>query len=718
MGEQVRICLFETLAQVLKINVLKCNGSRCSRGRKLTWTNSPPPTYRGYFSASSNLFIRSIFGEDRLNYTLTLKHSIGIFNSTSGHYDEESCLYSMQTNQSDFTMAWTWYPVKGENLKALPLYRSEKVKMISYYTVHEQTYDMDAMGVFAYAFTPGVWLTVALLCLAFWLITKMHVRIKNRMDTSQMTRDDSLYEVLTHLFQVETIDYTGPSMKTVSLFASVLSFLVILHFTCSMKTDIVVVKDPDLVNNYDDLLTKPDIRLMFSSLDDTLSKFESAHPQSKERRAFERSLSAVGGDKRKMIIHLTDFRLHNSIQDIAFEKDRRTVVPILSSQTEAATNIICYAKIRCDHSPYDCKNFFSWTSEDPDAREDIMTSVHSAFYKSPYLEKVQRRVKWFVAMGLNTIWDRINDVQLVRHIYRVSKDSPMYRKCRAKDYRENLPQAEFAPFAPVQFKALTITSGVLLVVSVVAFAREKYKKRLKHRPRLVQNKVAVAAPGGVAKQSDRDDAPFASVAIAIEVVDQEERQDTPNVQSKVEVAPSMKLFSKRSSPQQVQLCLNTAAGPSAKALRPDQSAQSSCTNAPSRQEEATEVFLQEESQDTLSVQSRVEVAPSMKFSHKRGDQKVKCEVELAPSTSERHGDFAQRDRPVRLTRDAVLFRNNDGEGEIELFERGTPSTSNEHSAIRVVPSMDFSSSRSDLGAEMWCPIRSRHRLLRLTVTRL
>ena len=130
-----------------------------------------------------------------------------------------------------------------------------------------------------------------------------------------------------------------------------------------------------------------------------------------------------------------------------------------------------------------------------------------------------------------------------------------------------------------------------MVLSVIAFVREKYDKRLKH-PRFGCNKVAVAGPSGVAEhkgqldKSGGNDAPLGRVFIAIEVFGEEEGQKTLNANSRVEVASSIKLFNKRSNPQQVELSLHITAGPSGIVHRPDRSAQSSRNDAPSRQKGA------------------------------------------------------------------------------------------------------------------------------------
>ena len=656
--------------------------------KQLTGTNSPGPRYSGPMAPALNSFLEIIFGNDRLNYTAVLKSSMGIFNSTTGYYDEESCLYSMQTNQSDIGFASLWYPVQGKNLKSHPFYRSDIVKMFSAYRVVDQTYDSDVMGVFADAFTPGVWLTVALSCFVFWLMIKTHVRMRNKMDTSQTTRDDSLYEVLTHLFQVETIDYKGACMKAVSLFASVLSFVVIGYFTCSMKTDIVVVQDPDLINSYDDLLTKPNIRMMFSGLSDTFSKFESADPQSKERRAYERSLKFVGGDRRKMIIHpagMDILQVIDEFREIISEKNRRTVACLLKTHARGVRNLACYLKVLLSRTANVAgrknMNFYAWMSQDPDVKENILTLAYSAFYKSPYLKKVQKRMKWFFAMGFENLLDRFANILPVDDKMKDREEGDTFRNCKADDYHHNLPHVECSPFAPVQFKSLTITCGVLLALSVVAVVREKYNKRPKH-PKFGQNKVAVVGPSGVtdqegqSDQSGRNDAPVARVLTAIEVVEREEAQDTLNLQSRAGMAASMD-FSRGRDGQKVELSLHTTAGPS-EIHRSDKSLQSSWKNATWQQKEPTEIEVFDQRQETPIVQPRV-LAPSMKFSRRKGRQKVTCEVEIAPRpSSDRRGAFGSRDRSLRSN----------------------------------------GRKRSDLEAEMWNRIRSRDQPVKWKVTRV
>ena len=495
MAEEVRICLLKGLGGTFEMNE-----------KQLTGINSPAPRYFGPLSRALNLLSDMTFGYDKLNYSAVTKTSVGILNVTSGYYDGESCIYSMQTNQSDLGIAILWYPPEGENLALHPIYVIDIPNMVSRYIILTQTYDSDVMGVFANAATPQVWLMFALLSIVFWLVIKMHFRMENKMNASQRSRDDSLYEVLTHLFQVETIDYTGASMKLLSIFASVLSFMVITYLTISMKTDIVVVEEPDMIDSYDDLLKKPNIHLTFPMFGDILSKFEFADPKSKERRAYERSLKFVG-DRNEMLFHAVGMdmvQLIDIIRGIAFEKDRRTVAIILDAYRAIAKNFACYLKViysrSVDIAVQQSTNFYVWSSQDVDAQESTLAFAYSAFYKSPYLKKIHGRMKLIFAMGFKNIWNRFIDVLPVEEKMS-EREGDIFRSCRADDYHNNMPHVDCAPFAMVQFRALTITCGVLLVLSVVALVREKYKKRSRH-PRfsfkLRRNKVAADESSGAA----------------------------------------------------------------------------------------------------------------------------------------------------------------------------------------------------------------------------
>ena len=457
MGEELRICLLQSMG-----------GSSEMDKKYLIGRNSLGPMYTGPLSKAGNLFIYLILGNDRLNYTITMKNSIGNLNLTTGYYNEESCLFSLQTNQSDLGPAWLWYPLQGKNLKSHPFYRRDTVSMISYYKVFDRTYDSDVMGAFAYAFTPGVWLTVALSCFVFWLMIKMYVRVWNKINPSEMIRDDSLYQVFTHLFQVGTIDLESASMKVMSLFASVFSFLAILYFTSSMNTDIVVLDEPDMINSYDNLLTKPNIRLMFSGLSDTLSMFESADPRSKERRAYERSLKNVVKPAGMEVLELTD-----RLRDMAFEKNRRSVAFLLHSYARAAINLACYMKVllarSTDAAGRKKMNFYAWLSQDPDVKENIITLAYSASYKSPYLARINKRMKWVFAMGFENMLDRFIDV-MPADDKMAREDGDTFRDCKADDYHQNMPQVEhhllrcnskYSP-SPVQHSWSSLSSPLLV----------------------------------------------------------------------------------------------------------------------------------------------------------------------------------------------------------------------------------------------------------------
>ena len=477
------------MSQAVRLCFLKGLGGAYELDERAEMVNSVAMKYTGPLSDAMNLLYEGTFGHDLLNYTVVKKSSIGIFNATSGYYDEDSCLYSMQTNESDFGFATPLYPVQGKNLVQQNLYFSEQIHLFSRYEVSTRTYDADVMGVFKDAFSPEVWLIFPIVTLIFWFLIKLHIRMENRLLFHKNNRDDSLYEVLTHIFQVETIDYEGPSVRIASLFASIFSFLIFAYFTNSMKTDIVVVEEPDIVRNYDDLLRQPRLRLIFPMLGDAFGQFELAPHHTKERKAFEKSLKFVG-DKRKMLLHpagMDMLQLIDFMRDVGFERNRRTVGCLLGIYTGTARTFACVLKVLLSRSitnklKDESINFYSWASKDAEAKENILTWTHSAFYHTPYLAKIHKRVTWVSNMGFREMF--------LRHISKMPSDlltikdhneGDMYRNCLADDYHQNLPNVKCAPFTPKQFKALIITFGVMSILSFAVLVHENSKNQSKLR---------------------------------------------------------------------------------------------------------------------------------------------------------------------------------------------------------------------------------------------
>ena len=301
------------------------------------------------------------------------------------------------------------------------------------------------------------------------------------------------------------------------------------------------------------------------------------------------------------------------------------------------------------------------------------------------------------------------------------REGDAFRNCKADDYHQNLPHVECAPFAPVQFRALTITCGVLLVLSVVAIVYEKCYKRPKH-PIFGHNKVVIARPRRAINRVGLNNAPFGRVATGIEVFGQE-RHHTLNVQSRDVVAHSMNLFNKRSNSQQqrrVELPLSTVAGSSANFYRLDQLAETRWKNATWKQKEVDEIeFFDQRKQSIMNMQSGVR-PPSMKFSRTRSGQKVTCQVELARRTSaDRREMLGRRGRPLRQSRKAVLFRPSNEMNEIEYLEQSSQGISNWQSQFKV-PSLNFSNrtKRSNSAAKMRSRNRSRSQRFKLKITPL
>ena len=473
VNEKLRLCFLSSMDGL------------CNFNGKREGTFSGPPLYEGPASDTINTIAESIFGRDKLNYTVTLKNSIGTLNHTTGMYEEDSCLYSMQMNQSDIGFAMSGHPLQAKHLQAYPPYFSDNTYLFSHYNASIDVKPADFVQALGDIFSLDVWICFITFTFTFWLIVKLYVKYI----THGAMRDDALYEVLTHLFQVETIDYQGPSMRVTSLFVTLLSFYIIGYFTMSMKTDIVVVPDPFVARSYDDLLSRNRIRLVFVKLIDTSDRFEFAEPGSKENRLWVKSLDDLGS-RSAMFFQVAGDHLVGMLRwmkDLLLDPKFVPVSPVSELYVKTAWRLGCLVKIyylrkfqlESEHKRKVLMGMHYWTSRDPNSKEYTMSMVHSAAYKSPYLEKIHRRTSWAFALGAVLMASRNLD-RPVEGLWKMEnrEEGNVFRSCLAKNYRDNLPLVKFAPFALEQFNTLSYLYGLLIALAFICMAGEKTRKWL------------------------------------------------------------------------------------------------------------------------------------------------------------------------------------------------------------------------------------------------
>ena len=347
MAEKIRFCLLKGTTNVLEVNSKYASGF-----------NNRGPRYEGPMGEAFNLMIQSFIGGRKINYTSLVKESMGILDPATGYYNEGSCLYSMQMNESDFSSATTFHPVMGKNLRQFQPYFDDNLYIFSRYNVTGRMFQADFVSSFAHSFSPAIWLLCCLFTLLFWPLFKMQVKFENDLlGKRRKKRDNSLYRLLAQLFQVNYFDTANISTRVTVFFMSVFSFCIFTYLTSTIKTDIVIVDEPKMINSYDNLLAKPRLRIIFPRIIDNFNLFERAEAKSKERRLWEKSLSEFNGNREKMLFKLSgssDYMMQvlSDAKKWSYDSKVETVVIVTETAKVAIRSLACLMKVAMMHGQF------------------------------------------------------------------------------------------------------------------------------------------------------------------------------------------------------------------------------------------------------------------------------------------------------------------------------------------------------------------------------
>lgn len=491
INESIRLCLFSGVQGSFEIDASRCNGLQ-----------SNGPRYYGVMGGVMNLILDVFLGKNKLNCTSVSKVTMGNLDSSTGWYDEESCLYSMQINESDVGFGIIPYPIAAKNIANLPVYMVDNPYMLSKYRVSTKTSSADILSAFFDTFAWEIWVLLALYAFVFWWLFKCHLANVRQDNCRRRQRDDSLYQVLTHLFKVNSAQYEQVSLRVVSFFLALLSFHFLTYFTVSMNTDMVVVNEPRIIRSYDDLLATPRVRLLFPMLVDYTGPFELGEPDSKEHILWQKALKEVGGKKEDLFLKIGGRSFIEMIRlfgNSAFDPNVETVAIIPEAMKGVATKTLCFLKatisfrLLAQNVPMDPINrqrrirgmtTFSWLSKDPDVNENILTWSYSAFYNTPYTKLIIKRASRMFSLGLKGMFllqlDRpATDMTTIQN----SAEGDTYRRCFAPDYRSNLPHPENAPFKLIHFIVLGYSCLAFLIAATFFLAMEKSRRKLLIKPK-------------------------------------------------------------------------------------------------------------------------------------------------------------------------------------------------------------------------------------------
>lgn len=207
------------------------------------------------------------FMKNKLNVTVEIhpNFGIGVYNSTSQRFD--GCLGRLQANESDVLLMLDEYPINAENITEGMIIYDTKLVINQLYGNPVNGSVVQILSSFG-SFSVEVWF----LCIFFFsflnfsfklnLMLKKNLRKKYRNNRNK----HNIYWILTHCFRVGRMPSSNIFEKILFIMGSIHALVVVHYFITYIKTELVVIKDPDLFYTYKDLIDQKIVPFFMSGM--------------------------------------------------------------------------------------------------------------------------------------------------------------------------------------------------------------------------------------------------------------------------------------------------------------------------------------------------------------------------------------------------------------------------------------------------------------------
>ena len=285
----------------------------------------------GAFAPAAQLML-DCFARGFANVTLQASHRLGDRQALEGseHSDDpeeiryDGCLGRLQDNSSDTFLPVIDFPILGKNLRHSPATLPVRVMIATAYNVSQVQDKTDVMDAFlAFSLKSRVLILASLVIVTLLLSFMMRftalfrstgnphllrwtrasrrrllrlIRRTAEMVIGMLVKQHSSYHVKTRRHGI----------RLMVAVTATLAFMIGTFFSCTIKTEMVVVKPPDTITSYRDILDRPKVHPFWIRQLRDHEEFQSAASDSLEgriwTRAMERGMNAsrIGADSSLM----------------------------------------------------------------------------------------------------------------------------------------------------------------------------------------------------------------------------------------------------------------------------------------------------------------------------------------------------------------------------------------------------------------------------------
>ena len=281
----------------------------------------------------------------------------------------DGCIGELQNNRSDIVTFPTSFPLMAPNITNGVVFMSTKTTIVSAYSNTFENLKTDVMQCFA-AFDISLWLLVVLSVVILVTLQLLTIRVRVRRRSKKEPVLSYLQTVLTAAvlkqFSGFTVRSSRFSVRLMLALTIVFLFLTHFFFASMIKTEMVVMKSPETISNYEEVLEQENCKPVWIKSISSHYEFADADPNSHagkiwekaKKIGFEKCLFGMTTDSLIVLVQLAKHTAVIFLPDFVVETGSLTACSILRKQ-----KLLPDANI--------------WYRTDPEAKEQLMTNLRS-----------------------------------------------------------------------------------------------------------------------------------------------------------------------------------------------------------------------------------------------------------------------------------------------------------------------------------------------------
>lgn len=472
-----------------------CHPSDFSEFLKLK--NSQTCEFGGVFGPLINSVISPFLR--KFNLTGVVHSGYGLGEPTDDHGSYSGCLGRLQRNESDLLLRLADYPSTGVNISQGEIFLDTKLVLSQTYLqkgadtkfqILSTIRSLDAVAPYILLFFIAV---LIILRSAGALHKRPRVYTFRPFVPFVYINNCNALNTFAHAFRFGSLRVNQLHSRLIFLSLSVFSLIVIHIFYSSIKTDLVVVTEPDHWDSYDDIM-RDNIRPVFIEEMDTIQYFKLARAGSVEHKLWRYTEKMFG--EKKVLIRANI----QSFFQTGMEMQQRSSLVILDHlMAIVVRNAVCglnrydYAGLAKSASPtpFDWhKTILYHLTSDPLAGTIQKGVVFNGHWESKAAEKTKRFIKRTHENGIvQAIVNYVTTANMmesfVSDLPRSANDASTVTECKSdtilksKGKRDKL--VTFGNTVSLRICYLILNGIAMLVLLTERILPKKRRKRRKYR---------------------------------------------------------------------------------------------------------------------------------------------------------------------------------------------------------------------------------------------